>query len=128
VPDQVNLMVAMPSSIGTGHPWFDTTAYAPVNIPANQPQRFGDSGRNTLRGPGFLNLDSGLFRDFRIKERVTLQFRAEGLDVLNHPNFSNPNADISTPSTFGFVTATLSTSTPAPNSARQFRFATRIVF
>ena len=128
VPDQVNLVVAMPQGIGLGHPWFNTTAYAPVNIPANQPQRFGDSGRDTLRGPGFLNLDSGLFRDFRIKERVTLQFRAEGLDVLNHPNFANPGADISTPSTFGFVTATASLNAPVPNGGRQFRFATRIVF
>jgi len=128
VPDQVKLAVAMPQGIGLGHPWIDTIAYAPVNIPANLPQRFGDSGKDTLRGPGFLNLDSGLFRDFHIKERVTLQFRAEALNLLNHPNFANPGADISTPSTFGYVTATASAGTTVPNAGRQFRFATRVVF
>lgn len=69
---------------------------AAVNIPANLPQRFGNSGRNNIRGPGFLNLEAGLSRDFKIKERLTLQFRAEGLDVLNHANFANPASDIST--------------------------------
>jgi hypothetical protein len=126
VPDLVNEYVAIQDGIGLGHPYFSAGSFAPVNIPSNQPQRFGDSGRDNIRGPGFLNLDSGLFRDFRIKERVTLQFRAEGLDVLNHPNFANPGADISTPSTFGYVTATVSA--PVPNAGRQFRFATRVVF
>lgn len=100
---------------------------AAVNIPANLPQRFGNSGRNNIRGPGFLNLEAGLSRDFKIKERLTLQFRAEGLDVLNHANFANPASDISTPNSFGYVTGTVSNQ-PAPNSARQFRFSTRVLF
>jgi len=127
VPDLVKNNVAIPGSIGLGVPYFDTTAFAPVNLPANVPQRFGDSGRNNIRGPGFLNLDAGLSRDFKIKERLTLQFRAEGLNVLNHANFANPASDISTPNSFGYVTGTVSNQ-PAPNSARQFRFSTRVMF
>jgi hypothetical protein len=127
VPDLVKNSVAIPGGIGLGVPYFDTTAYAAVNIPANLPQRFGTSGRNNIRGPGFLNLDTGLSRDFKITERLTLQFRAEGLDVLNHANFANPASDISTPNSFGYVTATVSNQ-PAPNSARQFRFSTHISF
>jgi len=121
VPDLIKGNVAILGGIGQGHLYFDTSAYAPVNIPSNQPQRFGDSGRDNIRGPGFFNLDSGLFRDFHVKERLTIQFRAEGLNVLNHPNFSNPSADISTPSTFGYITS-------QNGNSRQFRFATRIVF
>jgi len=119
--------VAIPGGIGLNNPYFDVRAFTPVQLPANVPQAFGNSGRNNIRGPGFLNLDTGLYRDFKVKERLTLQFRAEGLDVLNHANFANPASDISTPSTFGYVTGTVS-NLPAPNSARQFRFSTRIMF
>jgi hypothetical protein len=127
VPDLVSTDVAIYGGIGPRQPYFDANAYQPVNIAANLPQRFGNSGRNNIRGPGFFNLDAGLFRDFAIKERLTIQFRAEGLNVLNHPNFANPASDISTPSTFGYITSTVS-GLPAPNSARQFRFATRVFF
>jgi Carboxypeptidase regulatory-like domain/TonB dependent receptor len=120
VPD-VKSTVAMPRGIGLGSPWFDTSAFTPVNIPSNLPQRFGNSGRNNIRGPGFLNLDAGLFRDFRVQERLTIQFRAEGLNVLNHPNFTNPASDISTPQSFGYVTA-------QNGNSRQFRFAARVIF
>lgn len=127
VPDLVKQTVATYGGIGPRALYFDTSAFAVVNTPLSLPQRFGNSGRNNIRGPGFLNLDTGLFRDFPIKERFTIQFRVEGLNVLNHPNFANPAADISTPSTFGYITSTLGNS-PGPNSARQFRFATRVFF
>lgn len=48
------------------------------------------SGRNTLRGPNYWNLDSGLMKNFKLAERFNLQFRAEAFNVLNHPNFENP--------------------------------------
>jgi hypothetical protein len=121
VPDLVKSSVAILGGIGTGHPYFDTTAFAAVNIPSNQPQRFGNSGRNNIRGPGLFNLDSGLFRTFTVRERLNLQFRAEGLNVLNHTNFSNPAADVTSASAFGYITSTLT-------GERQFRFAMRVSF
>lgn len=122
VPDQIKSFVNIPGGIGTGHPYFDTTAYAAVNIPAGQPQRFGNAGRNNLRGPGFVNLDLSLFRTISITEGIRLQFRAEALNALNHPNFSNPGADISTAGTFGFITSTTGT------GERNLRFGARISF
>ncbi len=106
VPDQVKSDVKKLGGIGTGNPYFDTTAYAAVNIPAGQPQRFGNAGRNNLRGPGFFNVDLSLFRTISLTERFRLQFRAEALNALNHPNFSNPGADISNAGAFGFITST----------------------
>lgn len=46
------------------------------------------------------------------------------LNVMNHPNFANPNTDISgTSGPFGVITATSSTANPC-----EFRFATRVFF
>ena len=48
------------------------------------------SGRNIVQGPNFWNLDSGLFKNFKMTERFNFQFRAEVFNVLNHRNFENP--------------------------------------
>jgi outer membrane receptor protein involved in Fe transport len=105
-PDKVKDTVAVPGGIGSGNEWFDRSAFAAVNIPSGQTQRFGNSGRNPIRGPGFWNVDFGLFRTIGITDRVTLQLRGEALNALNHPNFSNPGGDISNAGTFGFITST----------------------
>jgi hypothetical protein len=86
--------------------YFDRSAYQSVNIPAGQPQRFGTSPRNTVRGPGFWNVDLGLFRTFDLPKTVRLQLRIEALNAFNHPNFANPGNNISDAGTFGFITST----------------------
>jgi hypothetical protein len=57
----------------------------------------GTAGRNSLVGPRTVNLDLSLFKNIRIKERYTLQFRWEVYDLLNHPNpgYFNGNPYIS---------------------------------
>jgi outer membrane receptor protein involved in Fe transport len=86
--------------------YFDRSAYQAVNIPAGQPQRFGNSPRNELRGPGFWNVDLGLFRSFDLPHNVRMQLRFEALNAFNHPNFGNPGNNISDAGTFGFITGT----------------------
>jgi len=56
--------------------------------------RFGTAAFNLLRGPGLVNLDLGLFRQFRLTERLGLQFRAEAFNATNTPHFSNPSNNI----------------------------------
>jgi hypothetical protein len=51
----------------------------------------GDLGRNALRGFGATQWDITLRRQFRFTERVSLQARADFFNILNHPNFGNPN-------------------------------------
>ena len=102
--------------------YFDRSAYQAVNIPAGQQQRFGTSPRNSIRGPGFWNLDLGLFRSFSLPGNVTLQLRAEALNALNHPNFSNPGNNISDAANFGFITSTTGV------GERNFRFGARVSF
>jgi len=76
--------------VGRGIPFYDWRQWAPVTEP-----RFGTAGFNTLLGPGIVNLDLGLFRQFRITERVNLQFRAEAFNATNTPHFANPSGNIS---------------------------------
>jgi len=51
----------------------------------------GDTGspRNIFEGPGYWNLDSALDKRFQVTERVSLQFRSEFFNILNHANFDN---------------------------------------
>jgi hypothetical protein len=48
---------------------------------------FGNVGRNTVAGPGLVNMDTALSRTFVIKERLRLQARGEFFNLFNHPNY-----------------------------------------
>src|SRR5438270_8551186 len=54
VPDLVKSNVAIDQGIGLSRPYFDTAAFRAVEVSSGLPQRFGTSGRNNIRGPGFL--------------------------------------------------------------------------
>jgi hypothetical protein len=87
--DQVKPNVAIFGGVGTGVSYFDPLAYAPVTQ-----ARFGTSGLLSMRGPGLVNLDVGLFRDFRVTETMRIQFRGEAFNSTNTPHFSNPGANV----------------------------------
>ena len=85
VADQTKPEVAILGGIGQGSPYFDTTAYAAVTA-----ARLGNSGRNSLKGPTYKDVDLALMKDFGIYESLHLQFRAEFFNLFNHTNFENP--------------------------------------
>ena len=74
--------------------WYDPSSFAPVPLVTDpdgiqRQHRFGNTGRNiALYGPGHTNLDLGLFKHFKLTERFDMQFRAEGLNFLNHPTWN----------------------------------------
>lgn len=121
VPDQILTTVAMPRGIGIGNPWFDRNAFGIVNIAAGGTQRFGTAGRNKIRGPGYFNVDLGLFRTISFGERFKLQLRAEAINALNHANFANPQNNINDLN-FGYITQTTGT------GERNMRFGARFSF
>jgi hypothetical protein len=55
---------------------------------------FGNLGRNSIYGPGYRDLDFSITKNTRITEQVGVQLRAEFFNVLNHPNFAQPNHNI----------------------------------
>jgi hypothetical protein len=62
-------------------------------------------GRNAIPGPKFTNLDVGISKSFKITETMKFRFDANFFDVANHPNFKNPQGNISD-SAFGQAEAT----------------------
>jgi hypothetical protein len=73
--------------------YFNVKAFTPNAIGT-----FGNLGRNALRGPGYANLDLGIFKAFAITETHSLQFRAEAFNALNRANFGNPVTRLASPS------------------------------
>ena len=45
-----------------------------------------------MRAAGIANVDLSILRNFRVRERYTLQFRGESLNVINHTNLASPNS------------------------------------
>ena len=120
-PDLVSPSVAIFGAIGPSQKYFDTSAFAAVNT-----ARIGTAGYDILRGPGATNLDTSLFRQFQITERIRLQVRAESFNLTNTPHFSTPNGSI-TSSSFGTITSTISNRNEGVDS-RTFRFGAKLMF
>ncbi|MCA1615964.1 MAG: TonB-dependent receptor [Acidobacteria bacterium] len=94
--------------------WFNTAAYA---FPAFG--TFGNSGRNTLDGPGYRNVNASLVKHTRLTESASLQLRAEAFNLFNHPNFDLPDNFLGSP-TFGQIRSA--------QSPRHLQFGVKLLF
>jgi hypothetical protein len=86
--DQVKDDVEILGGIGRGNSWFDPFAFAVVSEP-----RLGNSGFNSMRGPGRVQWDMGLFRQINLGGQRNVQLRIEAFNVTNTPHFGNPGAN-----------------------------------
>jgi hypothetical protein len=64
----------------------------------------GNLSRNAFRGPAFKEVDLGLSKDTKVRERLTIQFRADAFNLFNRVNLFNPDGNLGSP-TFGRSTA-----------------------
>lgn len=119
-PDQIKDDVAQLGNVGDDGTFFDTSAFVRVTD-----VRFGNVGRNTMRGPGVVNLDASLFRSFKLASSMLLQLRIEGFNVTNTPHFANPNGNVNS-ANFGRVLSTQSAD--AYGRSREFRLGVRLQF
>jgi hypothetical protein len=109
--------VSYPKTVvpGTGLQWFSPNSFANAaagtfgNCPAQGP----------VIGPGYVDADISLQKNFPVTESMKLQFRADFLNAFNHPNFAVPNDSVGT-ATFGVTTAT--------QDARELQFALKFYF
>jgi hypothetical protein len=85
--------------------YFNTAAFA-ENMDSSGNIIAGDAGRNILTGPGYINLDFSLFKEFAITERYRLQTRLETFNALNTPHFNNPGGNETDQTNFGVIAGT----------------------
>jgi hypothetical protein len=82
----------------------------------------GNLGRNTFRKGPIANLNASISREFPLPGRreQTLRLRAEGFNLMNHPQFDQPLYNLANPA-FGHITNTL-------NDGRSFEMSARWSF
>ena len=82
--------------------YFNTDAFSTAAFTGANLYGYGDAGRNPVVGPGYINTDLSIFKEFALPEKTTLQTRFEFFNVTNTPHFSNPIGDMSSPN-FGAI-------------------------
>jgi hypothetical protein len=130
VKDKVEIFGA--GTPGPQTAYFDVLAYKPVTD-----VRFGTAAFNSIRGPGYANLDMSLFRTLSFHQGKTLQLRIEVLNATNTPHFANPgtnvsnlqlNADGTVRNLNGFGVITSTTRTGRQYDEREWRLGARFGF
>jgi hypothetical protein len=115
---------ARPSGVSKVKEYFNTAAFIPATVGT-----FGDIGRNSLRGPGYADVDTSLFKNMFTGDRISAQFQAEAFNTFNRVNFGNPtnSADANTAPVNSVSSGTYGQITSA-NSPRVFQFALKLLF
>src|SRR5580692_4086931 len=114
--------------LGNPNQWFNPQAFL---APAANSGFYGNVGRDTYIGPGLATWDFSTLKDTRIRERMTLQFRAEIFNLLNRANFNTPNLIVFTPPTPANPTGLSGTAgaiTSTTTTARQVQFALKLLW
>jgi hypothetical protein len=108
----------------TGNPnqWFNANAF--ILPPTGT---YGNVGRDTLFGPGIAGVDFSTLKNTPLSERVTLQFRAEFFNILNHANFNTPNTVVYTSATSG-ISPTAGVITSTSTTSRQIQFGMKVIW
>jgi hypothetical protein len=108
--------VSYPKTVSVqGLQWFSPNAFT---TPANG--TFGNCpAQGPVIGPGYVDVDFSLQKNFPITETMKIQFRTDFLNAFNHPNFATPNFSFGT-ATFGVINAS--------QDAREIQFALKFYF
>jgi len=104
---------------------FNTSCFQQV---ADTTGTFGNTGRNSVRGPGQFNIDASVIKNTKIGP-VASEIRIEVFNLLNHAQFANPNAQFGN-SAFGTISAMLANPSCAlcGTTERQMQLAVKLKF
>jgi hypothetical protein len=103
--------------------WINPAAFA---VPAAG--TFGDAGRNVVRAPGLWQADAALAKTLGATERVWVQFRAEAFNLFNRAQYGSPQANLSSPLSFGTITTLVNSGATGSGTPRQLQLALRVRF
>lgn len=112
-PDLVLGQSLKPAGGSSADLWFNPAAFQAPQLGFR-----GTAGRNILSGPNFRSVDLSLSRNFKLKERASIQFRAEAFNLLNRANFDLPSNSDNGSQIFTFSGTTFS---PTPSAGRIFQ-------
>jgi len=118
----VNPAFSGPVILGSAKEWFNPAAFLAPPVGSGF---YGNLGRDTLIGPGLATWDFSLLKDTLIRERLTLEFRAELFNLLNRANFNTPNLIVFTPSG---LSPTASVITSTSTTSRQVQFGLKLLW
>ena len=90
----------LPSDKRTVFHWFDTSCFSETALNV-----YGNGGVEYLDTDGSKTVDFGLFKNIPFTEARRLQFRYEIFNALNNTNYNRPGSNVSSPATFGIITA-----------------------
>jgi hypothetical protein len=106
-------------------------ASAPAAAPSGQvycKNLFGNVGRNQIVGPSLFDFDFSVFKNLKITERISTQFRVEMFNVLNHPSFFVPFANEAIFNTNGSLVPNAGKIDTTSTDSRQIQFGMKVVF
>jgi carboxypeptidase family protein len=108
-------------SLGTPDHYFDPCSFA---LPALG--TYGNLGRDTLIGPGYVGSDVTIVKMTQVTERLKADLRAEFFNIANRPNFANPNNLIF--NTNGSVVGASGRISATTSFSRQIQFGLKLLF
>jgi len=111
----------LPHSKRSIHEWFNTAAFSKQTPTQGGAILAGTAGRNLFTGPGYLNLDSSVAKDFKVENRFTLQIRIEAFNSFNTEHYSGPDGNAND-GTFGTITQDIGSSNRVAQLAAKFLF------
>ena len=97
---------SLPHSKRTVFKYFNTGAFSAPPVPQGSSYAYGNAGRNLIVGPGYINLDSSLAKEYSFENRYKLQLRLEAFNTMNSVHYSNPDGNFSS-GTFGQINYTM---------------------
>ncbi len=106
-------------------------ASAPAPAPSGQvycENLIGNLGRNQIVGPGLFDMDFSIFKNVRVNERITTQFRVEMFNVLNHPSFLPPLDNEAVLNSNGSVANNAGVIDTTSTDPRQIQFGLKVNF
>jgi prepilin-type processing-associated H-X9-DG protein len=117
-----------PVILGKPGQWFNPAAFL---APPSTSGFAGNLGRDTYIGPGLATWDFSVLKDTKIRERLSLQFRAEIFNLLDRANFNTPNLIAFTPPTAANpsgLSGTAGAITSTSTTSRQVQFGLKLLW
>jgi hypothetical protein len=111
-----------PAKVQTINAWYNPCAFQ-----LQAPGTLGNERRDTNNGPKFTDVDLSFVKDTKLTEKFNAQFRVEGFNIFNHPNFGLPNL-VGFADPTGVPNAAAGQINSTVSTSRQIQFALKLRF